>query len=167
MKLLIIAILIWSAPATAAELWLKVGEVRSLSAPRGRVVRIGTRGVVRVVDGETNIRVIGLKPGVTTVIIGSKSHMVHVSLSEQREFVFELRRLLAGMMGLKLQSDSATVRVTGTLLRFSDWLQMSELARRHQGEYFFAARALPDVAEEALAHFKRLAHDNCRQCGRR
>ena len=159
MKPLIIAILMWSAPATAAELWLKVGEVRSLSAPRGRVVRIGTRGVVRVVDGETNIRVIGLKPGVTTVIIGSKSHMVHVSLSEQREFVFELRRLLAGMMGLKLQSDSATVRVTGTLLRFSDWLQMSELARRHQGEYFFAARALPDVAEEALAHFKRLAHD--------
>lgn len=149
MKLLIIAILIWSAPATAAELWLKVGEVRSLSAPRGSYASVLAAWFASWMAKRTS-ESSDSNQEFTTVIIGSKSHMVHVSLSEQREFVFELRRLLAGMMGLKLQSDSATVRVTGTLLRFSDWLQMSELARRHQGEYFFAARALPDVAEEAL-----------------
>ena len=56
-----------------------------------------------------------------------------------------------------MDTSSQPVSVTGTLLRFSDWLGISELARRYQGEYSFKARALPDVGAKALNHLQDLA----------
>ncbi len=158
MKTLLLFLLM-SCCAGAEELWLRVGEVRAVPAPPGQAVRIGARGIVRVVDGDKSVQMIGLKPGTTAVVIGARSYSVHVSLSQQKDFVRELRRIVGAMMGLKVRMDTQIPAIGGTLLRLGDWIQISELARQYQGEYKFTARALPTVAAEAMKYLTRLARD--------
>lgn len=141
----------------ADELWLRVGEIRSLKAQGAATVRVGTRGIVRVVDAGASIQIIGLKPGTTTITVGRASHRIHVNIHSQRDFAFKLKGLLKEMMGLRLETDSHTLTIRGTLLRLSDWLEIAELAKQKQGEYTFAAQALPDVAEAALKHLTLLS----------
>ena len=150
-------ILLLSISAHASEVWIKVGEVRSLTAGSGKAVRVGSRGIVKVIDGENSIRVVGMKAGSTPIVVGDVHHMVHVSGVSQRDFVFALRERLKSMRGLRIEMDAGRPVLAGTLLRFRDWLEISTLAKRFQGEYFFKAQPLPDVAEEALAHFQKLA----------
>jgi pilus assembly protein CpaC len=151
-------LVLFSFRLQASELWLKVGETRELPASTAATVRIGQRGVIRVVESGTSIRLIGLKPGFTTLALDGQVHHVRVSLSGQKAFALHLREELKHMMGLRLSLDSNRLEIQGTLLRFSDWLTLAEIARQHQGEYTFRAKAHADVATEALAHFRRLVH---------
>ncbi|MBX3022570.1 MAG: hypothetical protein KF799_12935 [Bdellovibrionales bacterium] len=148
---------LFSFPAFSSELWLKVGEVRHLNAPRTSAVKVGGRGVIRIIDAENGIRIVGLKPGSVSLIVGESSYNVRVSHSAQKNFVQELRAVVGKMMGLKLAFNGDSPEVRGTLLRFSDWLTLARLARQYEGEYVFRARPLPDVAEEALTHLRDLA----------
>jgi pilus assembly protein CpaC len=153
----VISLIFFCIPVWAGEIWLRVGESRTISAGPEAVVRIGSRGVIRAVDTESGLRVIGLKPGATSLAVDGVSHMVRVSFSSQKEFLLELRRVMKPMMGLKLYSDEKSIQVRGTLLRFSDWLRIADAASSYSGEYRFQAQALPDVAQTALAHFTALA----------
>lgn len=157
MKLLLF---LFSFTAHSSEIWLKVGETRVLPAPTEAVVRIGQRGIIRVVESGASIRVIGMKPGFTSLAIDHQVHGVRVSLSGQKDFAHQLRRELNQMMGLKLSADTSRMEIHGTLLRFSDWLKLAEVSRQFQGEYSFRAKAHADVATEAMDHFRRLAHTN-------
>lgn len=150
-------LLFFLIPARAGEIWLKVGELRQIPAASEAVVRVGSRGIVRAVDSGQGITLIGLKPGSTSLVIDERNYLVRVSHSAQRDFGMELRSLLKKMMGLKMQADQKQLVVTGTLLRFSDWVSIAELARRHNAEYVFKARPLRDVAGEALKHFQDIA----------
>jgi pilus assembly protein CpaC len=141
----------------AGDLLLKVGEVRTLAAPNKVSVRVGSRAILKVVDGENIIRVVALKPGATTLAIGAQALRVRVASRQQLDFVHHMKASVNQMMGLKLDWDSGEVQVRGTLLRFSDWLELAHLAREHQGEYIFKAQALQDVAEHAMTHFRELA----------
>ncbi|MGE0526162.1 MAG: hypothetical protein AB7P49_03795 [Bdellovibrionales bacterium] len=143
--------------SSASELWLQVGEVRRLTASPETMVRVGSRGVIKVVDAGEAIQVIGLKAGSTTLVLDGRTHLVRVSLSQQKRFAEALRAAVREMMGLNVSIDSKEVEIGGTLLRFSDWLHLTEIARTHQGQYRFRAQALPDVAEEALSHLQELA----------
>lgn len=154
--LLFLSILI-SIPTQAAELWLNVGEVRKVEAAGDAVVRVGARGIIRAIDSDRGVQIVGLKPGSTSLVVDSRSYLVRVSVSAQKDFSLALRGQLTQMMGLKMHVDGTKSTVTGSLLRFRDWLKIAEIAREHSGEYTFAAQALPDVAEEALAYFKELS----------
>lgn len=151
--------LCFSLPAQSAELWLKVGEVRHLNVPRTAAVKVGARGIVRVIDADNGVRVVGLKPGNVSLIAGEQNYSIRVSYSSQKNFLIDLRKMVASMMGLKLYNEGSQPEIGGTLLRFSDWERLAGLARRYQGEYTFRAQALPDVAEEALTYFQDLANE--------
>lgn len=154
MKFLIFLIVL---PLHASELWLSVGEVRRLPAPAGKAVRIGSRGVIKVIDGDSSVRVVGLKPGATPLVIGENNYSVHVSAAAQKDFVMALRDRLKLMRGLILELGGKDPVVTGTLLRFSDWQDIASLARRYQADYSFQARPLADVGGQAIQHFQKLA----------
>lgn len=158
MKLFIpLTLLLLVLPARANELWLKVGELRKLPASSEAVIRIGSRGIVRAIDAEGGVNIIGLKPGATSLVIDQKSFLVRVSHSSQKEFGIELRSALKKMMGLKMQVDQKQIAITGTLLRFADWQYISELARKHNAEYAFQAHPLKDVAAEAMQTFQSIS----------
>jgi pilus assembly protein CpaC len=157
--LCLIHLLILPLSTHATELWLRVGEVRLLEAPSGKAVRIGSRGVIKVIDGESSVRVVGLKPGFTPLVIGDRNYLVRVSFGHQKDFLLNIQLLFTDMMGLQLNVEEPNVTVRGTLLRFSDWLRIHQLAEKYQGEYTFAAQALPDVADQALRHLTQLAHE--------
>lgn len=137
-----------------------MGGSRRLPASPEAVVRIGSRGVVRAVDTGSELKVIGLKPGVTSLSVDSMSYIVRVSHGSEKEFAIQMRSRIEKMMGLKFYSDEKQLAVSGTLLRFSDWQTLAEVARRTHGAYSFRAHALPDVAEEAMEHFGDLARKN-------
>ncbi len=154
---MLLFLFLFSSAHAAQEIWLKVGEVRQFEAPTGKAIRVGTRGVIKVIDGESSVRVVGLKPGNSPLLIGDRNFTVRVSLGQQQDFIKVLREQLSHMMGLRLESESKPMAVVGTLLRFSDWQRISELARQYQGEYVFKAQALPDVAEKAVTFLQQLA----------
>ena len=143
-----------------SELWMKVGEVRALPASASAKIRVGARGIVRVIDDDRNVRLIALKSGSTSLVIDQRTYEVRVSLDSQREFVAEMREALADMLGLELSLEGPEPTIRGTLLRFSDWLELSDIARRHQGHWAFRARAARDVADQALGHLRHLAENN-------
>lgn len=146
-----------SSPVGAQnELWLKVGEIREFAAPRSAVIRAGSRSILRVVDGEKGVRVIGLKPGSSSLVIGEKSYSVQVSLSGQKNFLIAVRETVKTMMGLEVKTAGNRIEIGGKLLRFDDWLSIAELARQFDGEYIFRAKPLPDVAEQALKYLRTL-----------
>ena len=154
---ILFSLFFYSSWSTARELWLGVGEVRALPAPPGASVKVGGRGILRVVDGERAIRVIALKPGRATVVVGATVLDVRVTPAQQLSFVRELRSTVAAMRGLTLDLGDGRPEIGGTLLRFSDWRVIAEVARRHRGEYGFRARALRDVGDEAIRYFNDLA----------
>lgn len=157
MRTLLFLLLSFSSCVKATELWLKVGEVRKIEAAGDAVVRIGARGIIRAIDTDRGVQIVGLKSGSTSLVVDSRSYFVRVSASSQKDFSLALRSLLGKMMGLKMHVDGTKMVITGSLLRFRDWLQIAEIAREHSGEYIFSAQALPDVAEEALRFFKDIA----------
>ena len=144
-------------PAFGGELWLKVGEVKALPASPSAKVRVGARGIIRVVDGDRTVRLVAIKPGTTSLVIDEKNFTVRVSLGSSAEFVRDLRRALKPMMGLTLATEGTVPVVSGTLLRFSDWQDLAEVARHWHGGWQFRAQALPDVARAALDHFQSIA----------
>ncbi len=150
-------ILTFSQGLWASPLFLKVGEVRSLPASPSAVIRVGTRGVIRVVDSGQTIQVVGLKPGVTAMAVDATSYMVHVARSSDKNFFEALRREIVKMKGLRLITDTQPLEIHGTLLRLKDWLRIAEIARENHGQYVFKAQALPDAATGALLHLQKLA----------
>jgi pilus assembly protein CpaC len=143
----------------AAEIWLKVGEVRAVHAGRGAKVRVGARGIVRVIDGDKVVRLVALKPGSTSLVIDEQAYSVRVSPAGQKEFIYEFGKAVRGMMGLRMSVEGAHVFIDGTLLRFEDWQDLADIARRHQGQYSFRAQALPDVASAAMAFLQNMAQE--------
>lgn len=160
MKWMLPFLIFIALPTSAAELWLKVGETRNLPASPEATIRIGTRGIVRAIDSGTGVKIVGLKPGATSLLIDDSSYLVRVSYSSEKDFALSLRRAVGQMMGLKIHVDQKQIAVTGTLLRFADWLHLAELAQRSGGEYAFRAHPLPDVADQAMAHLRGLASKN-------
>ncbi len=158
--LIILLSFLTATEALAQELWLRVGEVRKIPAPPDAPVRVGKRGILKAVDSGTTIQLIGLKEGTTTVAIGTRVLQVHVNLRVQRDFALALRQIVQPMLGLRLETDTHTLTIRGTLLRFSDWIAIQKLAAKFQGEYHFAAQALPDVGEQALQHLIARAQEN-------
>lgn len=161
MRTLLLTLLLFSPAARAAhDLWIGLGEVRSLPAPADATLRIGQKGLIRTVDLNDQIKVVGLKAGVTTLAIGDRSYIVHVSPSGQKRFQAELQRELSSMKGLRLESDRENLEITGVLLRFRDWKTIADLARHSQGRYSFKAQVLADVGREAMSYFQNLARKN-------
>ncbi len=160
MKWFIPFLLLIPLPAPASELWLKVGETRTLPASSEATVRVGARGVLRAIDNGAGVKVIGLKPGTTSLAIDGTSYLVRVSSSLDKEFALAMRQAVGRMMGLKFYTDQKQFVVSGTLLRFADWLFLAEVTRRNGGEFLFRAHPLPDVAEEAMEHLRALALKN-------
>lgn len=157
----VIYVLLILTPAwCAADLWLAVGEVRTVPAAPGLAVKVGGRGIVRVVEGGARrVRVIGVKPGDATLVIGPDVTHVRVIDANQMTFARELKTTVSTMRGLTLDFAHGRPEIGGTLLRFSDWQLIAELARRRRGEYGFRAQVLSDVGARAITHLTRLARE--------
>lgn len=142
------------------QIWLAVGEVRSLPSAPSAVIRVGARGVVRAVDGPRGLKIIGLKPGSTAITVDQKAYIVNVSGPAQKEFAHNLILLTKKMLGLKVKINNGDIQVGGTLLRFSDWEDIAKLAQLYEGKYQFKAKILDDIKESALKKFSHLADVN-------
>ena len=152
-------LLLFVPSAHASEMWLSVGQTRSLPVARGVPVRVASRGIIRVIDLGRAVRVVAMKPGATTLSAGDRTVRVRVTSERQHLFVRDLRQTLEALRGLTLEFDGDRPEITGTLLRFSDWALIADLARRHRGEYGFRAQTRREVAVAALAHLTHLARD--------
>lgn len=137
-------------PLHAADFFLHVGETALLKAPPASTVRIGSRQIVKAIDEGSGVRLIGMKPGETTVVIGSAVHRVIVSSSDQKAFWFELQKWLKPRLGLRAEMRDGQIVVLGQLLRLEDWLALSDLAREKGARYRFEAKPIPSVAVEAI-----------------
>ena len=157
---MLVILFLFNLSVSATEIWLNVGEGRTLPASADATIRIGTRGIIRAVDSGGGIRLIGLKPGSTSLAVDDRSYLVRVSFAAQKDFAREMRSAFTRMMGLKLHTDQKIMTVSGTLYRFADWLRLGDLSRRYGGEYSFRAHPMPDVAREAMAHLRDLATEN-------
>jgi len=160
--LLILYLAIASMRASSAmsnrqePIFLRLGEARNLPISAGETLRVGKRGIVRIVEDGRRIRIFGLKSGSTAIASKDRSYLVNVGPVSQQKFYSELATAMHSMRGLELHDDVFPIEVHGTLLRFQDWESIAQIARTHQGIYLFKAQALPDVGQLALQRFREI-----------
>lgn len=150
-------ILLVSTAASAETLVLNLGESRSIPAGQAATVRVGSRGIVRVAEDEKRIRVMAMKPGTTTVSVDSQNYLIHVLGYGQGTFYKKLAEWVKSHKGLYFEWKGGMLIIKGKLLRFSDWLELADLARTHSAQYEFEANPYAEAAQQAIQHFRETA----------
>lgn len=146
-----------SLPAFAETLIVPLGTSRSVSAPGGQPVRVGSKKLLAVLDTGKKLILTGKKIGQTHFSVGRSSYVVQVIAPESEKLRQELLPILKKKKGLNVDYREGELQVTGQLFRFSDWLDIAEAAKRSGADYRFVAHPLREAGEQALAHFVKLA----------
>jgi pilus assembly protein CpaC len=107
-------------------------------------------------DQGRSLLLTGTKLGYTSLVTAKGIYKVAVVNVDSARAYEKLKNLFKNFKGLKLGADSKGVRITGELLRFSDWELIAETAKAEDFPYAFAARVPADLAGRAQAHFRKL-----------
>lgn len=153
---LTLALLLASITALADEtLVLSVGRSGSWSAPAKIPVSVSDGSVIRVSDEGSSLKIIARKLGTAHIRAGSRTLDVHVLSESDSRLYHKLAGALEGRRGLELTSDGKEIFVRGRLLRFDDWLAISEATEGASSHYVFEARLAPEIQEIAQKHLQR------------
>ena len=157
---LLSAIIFNSSWCTGQDYILGVGEAMTIRASPKAIVRIGSRKILKAIDEGVRVRFIAMAAGDSTLMIGRQLHKVLVVPPAQKPFILSMQNTIKSFMGLRIENENGKVTVAGQLLRFSDWLELAELAQTYQGQYHFRATPIGRVAAQAISHIQSLAKEN-------
>ncbi|MCC7405834.1 MAG: type II and III secretion system protein [Bdellovibrionales bacterium] len=144
---LILFVLIHSASAMPV-LVLAKGEFRQIPVPPRAQVHNSSGRILGVKDLGSHLQVLGKSFGSSYLKIGPDLRRVVVVSRDQRQFADAVQGYLHGRPGLSWVPEHPCHRLTGELLRFSDWATIRNLASIHSGCFRFEAEVATEVANE-------------------
>lgn len=148
-----------TTPAFANEISLQVGQTKTLPLSAKASVQVGSKSVLKALDKDDHLLLIGLKKGSTFVNIDRRHFKVHVVDNSTLPFLNALTEWNQDKMGLKIDLQSGVVRVEGDLYVFKDWQEISQLSRRFNSTYVFLAKPSHSALKEATAYFESKVKD--------
>lgn len=122
-----------------ADVILTVGESMPLNS-HSQNVRNSNSKAVKVREFGGRILVTGLKAGTSQVTVGAKSETIRVVESTTKDLFQNLQPLMKYFKGIRLNWRQENLEITGQLLRLSDWLRVSEIAKRANSKYILSAQ---------------------------
>ncbi len=149
----------FALPLYANEVLISVGESYVLGVPKNQSIQVGSGRILRVVDNETSLSLIGKKIGSTYLRNGNQTWDIHVVNPNNKEFILEAREFLKNARGLQLNIEDGAPVIIGELLAFQDWLELHELALKHNAEYIFKPKVDSELKKISLEHWKSMNVD--------
>lgn len=136
------------------DIVLAPGRFTEVAAPPGQAVTVGNGAIVRVSDRGSKIRITAKKIGTTELKIGTKQVRVSVINENVASLFDRLSEVVRVSRGLEIRLENKVIWVRGRLLRWEDWLQLSEVAQASTASYRFAAHVEPEAREKMISDFR-------------
>ena len=154
----LLASLVLSSPARASDepsevnedIALSIGRTASWPVAKAGEISVSNGAIIRVVDQSQALKITALKLGVATIRIGLRRLEVNVLPEAAYRIYSVLRELLKDRRGLTLSSTSGRLKVTGRLLRASDWLAIAEALPNASADQFTFQAGLEPEVESAI-----------------
>lgn len=123
-KLLITSLcfLISSFAGASAEIILQVGQEKNLTASGS--LRAESNANFKLIPMGTSVKIVALKPGWSSFVIGTQGHEVHILSKQQMKTWQLLQKYVQLKLGLQVAVSKGQVVLKGRLLRSSDWLEL-------------------------------------------
>lgn len=158
MKLIPFLIFFFYSPVIFCEkLILSIGEKTLLPLPADNVVRIGDKSLVSIDKEQDFFSVLAKKEGQTYLITGNTQHDLFVFSKTKKDQALKLDALLKTFWDLHWSlSEENIFQISGTLNRFYDWMELSQLSERYNISYHF--KAFPGEGLKPLIQFYMKSH---------
>ena len=139
---------------------LSLNRTKSISISQLCDLHLSHGRSIKVIDRQHSIEILPKKIGQTLLSCGHKKYQILVL--EPREFHFynAVQKQLQSKMGLFLDYQNKEFFIRGTLLRFSDWWGLVQLAQKFSVSYHFQARIDIDLHLQVRQHFAQLAQNH-------
>lgn len=116
-----------NAFAQENQIVLYPGESQMLSISRGGAIEVETRGILKIEDKGSRLRIIAVKKGQTRIKTSDSQFVVFV-IEKNEALVFQkLNQWLKGKVGPQLHIVDQHVQIGGKILTFLDWLELKDL----------------------------------------
>lgn len=148
MKLLFSILCLIGSPLSAkatSTIVLAKGEYQLLPVQRQATVANSSGRVVGIVDLGRQLQLLGKSHGSSFLKVGSQLVRVVVVTREQRALSNAVQTYLRGRPGLIWIPDHPCHRLTGELLRFSDWIAVRDFVQLNKGCFQFQAQVAPEI----------------------
>lgn len=148
---------------------LSIGRSFQWTIARGTTVSVANGAVIRVTDLGANLKIVGVKVGMTSLRAGSQQLTIAVVSDLERNLYERLKNVIQNSRGPELQIEEhsagqvagPTIGIGGRILRLEDWVNLSRVASDLAGAHFaFHAELSDELAEQALTYFRQLLQKN-------
>lgn len=158
MKFLSLTVLLFYSHNSFCErLFLSLAEKAFLPLPHNQKVHIGNHSLVAIQKEKGQLSLLAKKKGHTLLITGNKQYEIFIFDKNKKLQALKLNQLLKNCWGLNWSlSDNNTFRVTGTLNRIHDWVDLFKLSKQHNIIYEFKALAGEGLKKPIQYYFKSL-----------
>ncbi len=163
MRLIAILLAVFCSSAQASEIRvLSIGRWTEWQAPARGGISVSNGSIVRVAEHRAKLKIVAKKIGTAEVRAGSSRLTVFVVSEPERGLFQALAEAAQDLRGLEVTMEASPspartprIHVRGRLLRWEDWLALSEAAKGRDVDYLFEAAMEKDVSETASAFFRR------------
>lgn len=124
------------------------GEYASYPNHHYRKIHNASGRILKVIDEGKQLRLLGKNFGETTLSMGEHSLRVVVTNSQQKKLALRAFEYLDHRPGLKLYVEHPCHTISGELLRWTDWVQLHDLALEAQACFRFKAKLAPEIRKE-------------------
>ena len=143
----------------ANRLILSPGESLTLPLGANKTIRIGDKSLasLRELPDEGRFSLLAKKEGQTLLVVGQIRYELFIFQAQTKAKALLLDQLIKNCWGLRWSLDKeAGFSVTGRLNRLHDWLDIAQLAKKHNITYQFKAFVEDSLKQTAEPYFKSL-----------
>lgn len=148
-----------SALASTDQIVLAPGRFADVPAPGGLPVTVANGGVIRVADRGKVVRVTAKKNGTSEIRIGARIVRVTVVNDETARLYSRLQTMTAASRGLRISVENSVIWLRGRLLRWDDWLAVSEVAQDSPVHFRFGAEIEEELRTKVLRELRKRIRD--------
>ena len=147
--------LLYSSLSFGQTLILSPGETVRIPLPLNQKVRIGDKSLMRIQKENNRITLSAKKTGHTLLTTQNQSYKIFIFDKAHKAKALHLDSLLTSLWGLNWSlSKDNLFEITGQLYRFSDWLEIMKISRKHNIPYQFKAQMDEELKKISSYYFK-------------
>ncbi len=133
---------------------LGIGSLYKIPVKLGSAIHVANSKILTVQDSSTQLLVTAKKAGACAISVNHASYLFEVLDASDFDFYKALIDLTKTMMGLSVEVSDTLVYVRGSLLRFSDWRKIAELATARKADWMIEVKMSAEVEHEAHDYFQ-------------
>ncbi|MCB0369109.1 MAG: type II and III secretion system protein, partial [Bdellovibrionales bacterium] len=154
----ILFLALFNLNALGREFILAIGASQSLPLI-GHSVWIEKKRIIQGIVSNNRLIITGKNTGSSYLKIKDQLYKFQVVNPQSVHLVKKINNLLNKKIGLKVITRNSRIQITGTLYKFSDWLDVAKIISTEE-EYDFKASLSSSLQEEADSYFNKLFADS-------